>query len=74
MLRHMRGNICASCRIKKGKTMKYFVLIPDGMADRPSDRLSGMTPMQVADKPTMDRLASRSLCGTVLNVPDGMVP
>ncbi len=54
--------------------MKYLVLIPDGMADRPSEKLGGKTPMEIANKPTMDRLASMSVCGTVLNVPEGMVP
>ncbi len=54
--------------------MKYFVLIPDGMADRPCPALSGETPMSVAHKPNMDALAERSLCGTVLNVPSHMVP
>ncbi len=61
---------------KKGMVinMKYLVLIPDGMADRPSEKLGGKTPMQLAHKPTMDSLAAKSLCGTVLNVPHGMVP
>ena len=54
--------------------MKYFVLIPDGMADRPIPALGNMTPMEKADKPVMDALAARSRCGTVLNVPKGMVP
>lgn len=54
--------------------MKYLVLIPDGMADRPSEKLGGKTPMQIANKPTMDALAAKSLCGTVLNVPTTMVP
>lgn len=54
--------------------MKYLVLIPDGMADRPVDVLGNLTPMQKANKPTMDFLAARSVVGTVLNVPDGMVP
>ena len=54
--------------------MKYLVLIPDGMADRPSEKLGNKTPMEIANKPTMDRLASMSVCGTVLNVPEGMVP
>ena len=54
--------------------MKYLVLIPDGMADEPIAALEGMTPMQKADKPTMDALAARSLVGTVSNVPAGMVP
>lgn len=54
--------------------MKYFVLIPDGMADRPLAVLGNKTPMEVAAKPAMDALCSRALCGTVSNVPEGMVP
>ncbi len=54
--------------------MKYFVLIPDGMADTPVPSLGDRTPMEAACKPTMDALAKRSLCGTVSNVPAGMVP
>ncbi len=54
--------------------MKYLVLIPDGMADRPIPELDNMTPMEKAHKPTMDKLASESVVGTVLNVPHGMVP
>ena len=54
--------------------MKYFVLIPDGMADRPVPQLGGRTPMEAAEKPNMDALAARALCGTVLNVPVHMVP
>ena len=54
--------------------MKYLVLIPDGMADEPIKELGNLTPLQKADTPTMDMLASRSLVGTVSNVPDGMVP
>ena len=54
--------------------MKYLVLIPDGMADEPIAELGGLTPMQKADKPTMDMLAKKSFVGTVSNVPEGMVP
>ncbi len=54
--------------------MKYFVLIPDGMADRKSPVLSDQTPMEAACKPTMDALCQKSRCGTVSNVPEGMVP
>ena len=54
--------------------MKYLVLIPDGMADRPSEKLGGHTPMEIANKPMMDALASKSLCGTVLTGPTTMVP
>ncbi len=54
--------------------MKYLVLIPDGMADRPTSALNNRTPMEAAAKPTMDMLAAKSTCGTVLNVPTGMIP
>ena len=54
--------------------MKYFVLIPDGMADEKIQALGNRTPMEAAKKPTMDMLASKALVGTVSNVPQGMVP
>ncbi len=54
--------------------MKYFVLIPDGMADRPCPGLGGKTPMETAVKPTMDALAKVSIGGTAMNVPAHMVP
>ncbi len=54
--------------------MKYLVVIPDGMADEPISKLGGKTPMQAADKKTMDTLARDAVVGTVLNVPNGMVP
>ena len=44
------------------------------MADRPVPTLGDLTPMEAAVKPTMDMLAGKSLCGTVSNVPAGMVP
>ena len=54
--------------------MKYLVLIPDGMADRPVEALGNRTPMEAAVKPCMDSLASRATVGLVSNVPEGMVP
>jgi len=54
--------------------MKYFVLVCDGMADRKIKELGDKTPMEAANKPMMDMLAAKSTCGTVSNVPDGMVP
>ena len=54
--------------------MKYFVLIPDGMADEKIEALGGRTPMEAANKPTTDELAANAIVGTVSNVPEGMVP
>ncbi|MBR7137100.1 MAG: cofactor-independent phosphoglycerate mutase [Clostridia bacterium] len=54
--------------------MKYLIVIPDGMADEPIAELGGRTPMQAANKPTIDALAREAEVGTVSNVPAGMVP
>ncbi len=54
--------------------MKYLVLLCDGMADYKIDSIGNRTPMEAAKKPMMDKLAKVSLCGTVSNVPEGMVP
>ncbi|MBP3396136.1 MAG: cofactor-independent phosphoglycerate mutase [Clostridia bacterium] len=54
--------------------MKYFVLIPDGMADESIATLQDKTPMEAANKPCMDALAKTAFVGTVSNVPEGMVP
>lgn len=54
--------------------MKYIVLLCDGMADKPYDQLGGKTPMELAEKPTMDRLAAVSTLGLVKTVPEGLSP
>ena len=54
--------------------MKYFVILGDGMADRPYEGLGGKTPLDVANHPTMDYLASKGICGLAKTVPEGMPP
>ena len=54
--------------------MKYLIIVYDGMADRKIELLGNKTPMEAAFKPQMDELAKVSVCGTVSNVPAGMVP
>ena len=49
--------------------MKYILLIGDGMADDPSDKLGGKTPLELAYKPNMDRLAAEGELGSVSNCP-----
>ena len=39
--------------------MKYLIVIPDGSADDPIDSLGGKTPLEAADIPVMDMLASK---------------
>lgn len=52
--------------------MKYILVIGDGMADNPVPELNGLTPLQYADKPFIDELASKGEVGSVLNVPHGL--
>lgn len=54
--------------------MKYLVLLCDGMADRPFDALGGKTPMQLAKKPNMDKLAKTSELGMCKTVANGLKP
>jgi 2,3-bisphosphoglycerate-independent phosphoglycerate mutase len=52
---------------------KFIVLVGDGMADYPLKELGERTPLEAADTPNMDRIAS---CGIGLagTVPEGMEP
>ncbi len=54
--------------------MKYILLVPDGMADLPVPELDGLTPLEVAKTPNMDRLASLGTVGMVRVTPEGMYP
>jgi 2,3-bisphosphoglycerate-independent phosphoglycerate mutase len=54
--------------------MKYVVLLGDGMADYPLDELDGLTPLQAADTPNMDIVASNGQCGLAITIPPNMPP
>ena len=54
--------------------MKYIVVLGDGMADEPLETLGGKTPLEYAQTPCMDSLASMGHMGLVQNVPSGMAP
>lgn len=54
--------------------MKYIVVLGDGMADEPLEALGGKTPLEYAQTPCMDSLASMGHMGLVQNVPSGMAP
>lgn len=54
--------------------MKYIVILGDGMADEPIAALGGRTPLEAANTPAMDCLASGGEMGMVQNVPCGMAP
>ena len=54
--------------------MKYIVILCDGMADEPIDKLDGKTPLEAARTPNMDRLAKSAEIGMARTVPEGMAP
>ena len=54
--------------------MKHLIILGDGMADHPVERLGGLTLMQYAHTPTMDLLSQQGKCGRLLTVPEGFHP
>ncbi|MBE6786747.1 MAG: cofactor-independent phosphoglycerate mutase [Ruminococcaceae bacterium] len=54
--------------------MKYLVLLCDGMADTPFEALGGKTPMELANKPLIDKLARTSVVGMCRTVGNGLKP
>lgn len=54
--------------------MKYVIILGDGMADVPIQKLGDKTPLEYAKTPMMDELAKYSEVGMVHTVPNGMSP
>ncbi len=54
--------------------MKYIVVLYDGMADYPVPALGGKTPMELAKKPCLDKLAGKGEIGLVKTVAEGLKP
>ena len=54
--------------------MKRIIILGDGMADLPVERLGGKTLLQYAHKPMMDLLAREGRCGRLITVPEGFPP
>lgn len=54
--------------------MKHIIILGDGMADEPIAKLGNKTPLQVAHKPYMDKIAQAGVSGLLETVPDSMHP
>jgi len=54
--------------------MKYLLIVGDGMADYPIAALNGKTPLQVANKPNIDTIASKGRSGILRTIPEDMPP
>ncbi|MDR0230919.1 MAG: cofactor-independent phosphoglycerate mutase [Dysgonamonadaceae bacterium] len=54
--------------------MKYIIILGDGIADEPIESLGNKTPLQVADIPNIDKLASLGNLGLLQTIPAGFQP
>ena len=54
--------------------MKYVILLGDGMADYPLEKLGGKTPLECAFTPFMDQIAAEGTIGLVDTIPKGLNP
>lgn len=55
-------------------SMKYVIVLGDGMADEPIESLGGKTPLEYAATPAMDALSKKAEIGMVHTIPEGMKP
>jgi 2,3-bisphosphoglycerate-independent phosphoglycerate mutase len=53
---------------------KYILVVGDGMADYPIPELGNKTPLQAANKPNMDSIATQGRSGLIKTVPDESSP
>ncbi len=54
--------------------MKYCIIIPDGMADYPLEKLGGKTPLETAKTPFLDTISYNGSLGRVQTVPKKFTP
>lgn len=54
--------------------MKYVMVIPDGASDEPHPALGGLSPLEAARTPNMDRIAREGQLGLAKNVPNRFNP
>ncbi len=54
--------------------MKHIIILGDGMADHPVERLGGQTLLQYAHTPYMDMLAKNGRTGRLITIPKGFQP
>ncbi len=52
--------------------MKVMLIILDGMGDRPSEALGGLTPLEAAETPNMDALAKKGINGMMDPIAPGI--
>jgi len=67
--------LCAHYAIlRDDHEMHIFIIVGDGMADRPLKQLNRQTPLEVARTENMDKLASNGISGLLDPIAPGMAP
>ena len=56
------------------KHRKILLVLADGIGDRPSRRLDGMTPLQAAQTPNIDEVMHSATCGLLYPIAPGVTP
>jgi len=54
--------------------MKYLIVVPDGAGDEKIEAIGDMTPLEKAEMPFVDELASKGEVGMVKTIPPGVAP
>ncbi len=54
--------------------MKYIIILGDGMADEPIESLGNKTPLQAANIPNINKLATLGKSGLLKTIPEGFLP
>jgi 2,3-bisphosphoglycerate-independent phosphoglycerate mutase len=54
--------------------LKAILVVCDGMADRPIKELGFKTPLEVANKPSLNQLAKTGICGIIDQIRPGIPP
>jgi len=54
--------------------MKLLMIVLDGVGDRPCKALNGKTPLEAAETPNLDRMATEGQCGLLDTIKPGVCP
>jgi 2,3-bisphosphoglycerate-independent phosphoglycerate mutase len=54
--------------------LKAILFVGDGMADRPLKELNWRTPLEVANKPALNKIAKNGICGIIDPISPGISP
>ena len=60
--------------VRKNSLFKIIYIILDGIGDLPHPSINGRTPLEAANTPNLDYLATNGIMGEVITVGKGILP